>query len=108
DLFAIIADAPAGGDGDGLLMGTDTPDRSASSDLRRGSGRRSEFAMMHVHATTAMSLRLTAFNPAERQNDGIHPDYNLPESQADGGRVDSRRCESASATMAIHGQAVPT
>ncbi|WP_245486327.1 hypothetical protein, partial [Mesorhizobium sp. M5C.F.Ca.IN.020.29.1.1] len=73
-----------------------------------GIGRRqSECTMMHVHATTAMSLRLTAFNPAERQNDGI-PDYNLPESQADGGRVDSRRCESASATMAIHGQAVPT
>ncbi|WP_065008979.1 hypothetical protein [Mesorhizobium sp. AA22] len=32
DILAVETDLPAGGDGDGLLMGTDTPDRSASSD----------------------------------------------------------------------------
>jgi hypothetical protein len=55
-----------------------------------------------------MSSRLTAFNLASDKNDGLHSDYNLPKSQANGGRFDSRRGEGASATMAIYGQAVPT
>ncbi|MER9547019.1 hypothetical protein NKI72_34405, partial [Mesorhizobium sp. M0437] len=53
-----------------------------------------EIAKTRVHATSALSSRLAAFNPGERENAGVHSDYNLPELQADGGCINIRCCES--------------
>ncbi|MER8504585.1 hypothetical protein NKH98_23495 [Mesorhizobium sp. M0833] len=68
------------------------PRRPVQSQLHRVAGLK--IAKLRVHATSAFSSRLAPFNPGERENAGVHSDYNLPELQANGGCINIRRCES--------------